>query len=571
MFFVEKGRMRLTALVCFFSALCSFASVSSAAPSDPDETVNPWRGTGIDLGFLDEKISTANCSRSDREFLSCIGAVQRVLDVAGHELQLIPVTNLVDEADWEKVLERFGTAAVVKDAATRIGAAGNALEAIRARAHRILRWRDRLDPSLREGVDFTAIRNWLKTDVIDSERQETFAAAAVNGYLSVADAHARIAPAATASGSSGARRGINPAGSRDALVYTGIGAGVQPMADAALVTAVVRDGPAAKAGLRVHDFILEIDGRSVTGLSGDALVERLRGRQGTQVGIKVKRQDDVMELSVRRGAVTVKNVVSDAFVDRGWHLAYLKIDSFLRPDTCGEFRRELTKRLKPNLNGLLLDLRDNAGGLIDQAVCVADLLLPEDEVVLEIRSVNGEKKTERVRTKHKARARVPMVTLVNATTGSASELLSGALQDHGRSLIVGEHTFGKGTVQTVRPWRGSRSIMEFYTAARYYRPSGVGVQLIGIEPDIEVYERPGAAPRDRIFLREQDLFPTALPLERQVWKHPDSARVNELDECAKQTGLAKHRMRPDAEMSRAMDYQLAVAQDALVCSLTRPR
>jgi len=90
-----------------------------------------------------------------------------------------------------------------------------------------------------------------------------------------------------------------------------------------------------------------------------------------------------------------------------------------------------------------------------------------------------------------------MVTLVNATTGSASELLSGALQDHGRSLIVGQQTFGKGTVQTVRPWQGSRSIMEFYTVARYYRPSGVGVQLIGIEPDIEVYERPGAAPRER--------------------------------------------------------------------------
>jgi len=273
MYLLVTGRMRLTALVCFFSGLCSFASVSSAAPSNPDETVDPWRRTGINLGFLDEKIGTAKCSRSDREFLSCISAVQRVLDVAGHDLQLIPVTNLVAEADWDKVLERFGTAAVVKDAATRIGAAGNALDAIRARAHRILRWRDRLDPSLREGVEFTAIRNWLK----------------------------------------------------------------------------------------------------------------------------------------------------------------------------------------PNLNGLLLDLRDNAGG------------------------------------------------------------------------------------------------------------------LIGIERDIEVYERPGAAPRDRIFLREQDLFPTALPLERQVWKHPDSAWVNELDECAKKTGLAKHRMRPDAEMSRAMDYPLAVAQDALICSLTRPR
>jgi hypothetical protein len=113
--------------------------------------------------------------------------------------------------------------------------------------------------------------------------------------------------------------------------------------------------------------------------------------------------------------------------------------------------------------------------------------------------------------------------------------------------------------------------MEFYTAARYYRPSGVGVQLIGIEPDIEVFERPGSVPRDRIVLREQDLFPTALPLERQVWKHPDPGRVKELSECAKEEGLALHRMRPDAEMSRSMDYPLAIGQDALVCSLTHPR
>jgi carboxyl-terminal processing protease len=529
------------------------------------------RYSAIDLGFLDEKISTANCSRSDREFLSCIGAVQRVLDVEGRELQLVPITNLVDEADWDKTVERFGAAAVVKDSAARIGAAGNALEAIRVRTHRIQRWRDRLDPTLRQAVDFTALKNWLTTSVIDAERQETLAVAAVNGYLSVGDAHARIAPAGRISSPSGGQRGNNPTGSTGARVYTGIGAGVQPVADAAIVTAIVRGGPAAQAGLRVQDFILEVDGRSVTGLSGDALVARLRGRDGTRVKLKVKRQNEVMEISVRRDAVTVKNVVSNAFVDRGWRLAYLKIDNFLRPDTCRQVGRELAKRLKPNLNGLLLDLRENAGGLIDQAVCVADLLLPEDKVVLEIRRVDGDDETERIRTKREARVHVPMVTLVNATTGSASELLSGALQDHGRSLIVGELTFGKGTVQTVRPWRGSRSILEFYTAARYYRPSGAGVQLIGIEPDIEVFERPGPAPEDRIVLREHDLFPTALRLERQVWRHPDPARAATLRECAMNEGLALHRMRPDAEMSRATDYPLAVGQDALVCSLTHPR
>jgi hypothetical protein len=111
--------------------------------------------------------------------------------------------------------------------------------------------------------------------------------------------------------------------------------------------------------------------------------------------------------------------------------------------------------------------------------------------------------------------------------------------------------------------------MEFYTAARYYRPSGVGVQLIGIEPDIAVLERPGPEPQNRVVLRERDLFPAALPREPEIWKHPNPSLVKEIRACATETGLALNRMRPDAEMSRSEDYPLAVSQDALACFLTR--
>jgi carboxyl-terminal processing protease len=341
------------------------------------------------------------------------------------------------------------------------------------------------------------------------------------------------------------------------------------MVDAALVTSVIQDGPAAAAGLRVQDFILAVDGEPVMGLSSEALAGRLRGRSGTEVALLVKRQDQVMEISVRRDAVKASNVVSSDFVDRGWRLAYLRIDSFLHRDTCRQSSRELAKRLKPTSNGLILDLRDNSGGRIDQAVCVADLFLAEGKDVLEIRQLRGGGTTERLRTRRDAQVRVPMVTLVNPITGSASEILAGALQDHGRSLILGESTFGKGTVQTVRPWQGSASIVEFFTTARFYRPSGVSVQLLGIQPDIEVFERPGPRPPKRVVLREGDLFPTALPREPEVWSHPDPSRASAIRKCTMEDGLATHRLRPEAEMSRETDYPLAVAQDALVCRLTR--
>jgi carboxyl-terminal processing protease len=556
--------------ISFFTVALLCATGPDAARSDDEGQSGPWRDTGIDLSFLGEKVDNRNCSGSDRSFLSCIGAVQRVLDVHGGDLHLVPLADLTSRSGSARIVRRFGAAAVAEDPGLRVRADGNALEAIRARTRRILRWRDRLDRGLHTGIDFSAIRRWLESDIIDRSREATFAAAVIDGYLGVGDAHARIAPASTVRGTPAGRRGANPGGANDVLVYSGIGAGVQPMADAAMITSVLRGGPAAKAGLRAHDFLLEVDGRSVTGLTGEALVERLRGRSGTQVTLLLKRQYETFEASVRRDAVTVRNTVSSAFVDRGWQFAYLKIDSFLRPDTCQGVSREIEKQLKPTLNGLILDLRNNSGGLIDQAVCVADLFLPPGEVVLEVRNVKENEKAERIRTREEARALIPLVTLVNATTGSASEVLAGALQDHGRSLIVGELTFGKGTVQTVRPWKGSRSIMEFYTAARYYRPSGVGVQLIGIEPDIGVFERPGPEPRNRIVLRERDLFPTALPRGPEVWKHPNPSLAQEIRACTTEKGLALNRMRQDAEMSRSDDYPLAVGQDALVCSLTRP-
>lgn len=164
-----------------------------------------------------------------------------------------------------------------------------------------------------------------------------------------------------------------------------------------------------------------------------------------------------------------------------------------------------------------------------------------------------------------------MVTLVNAGTGSASEVLAGALQDHGRSLVVGELTFGKGTVQTVRPWRGSRTVVELYTASRYYRPSGVGVQLKGIEPDIEALDKPGRPDPHRVVLREGDLFPTALPQEPEVWRHRDPKLVQRLRRCARGQGLAEHRQDREMKPGQAGDYPLAVGQDALVCRLAERR
>ena len=542
-------------------------SADDLAPSP--QVPSPWLGTGLDLGFFDQRVTSTACRKDDVALLSCIGSVQRVLDLAGRDLYLVPASGPGQGKGLRRLIVQFGAAAVLEDQGLRVRSEGNALEVVRALARRLGDWREALRNPQARAVDFDALAAWIKREVVEPGRREDFVAAAISGYLTVADAHANLLPAGELRRTSGTRPGRTSEGEQGLAsqgpVYTGIGAAVQPMVDAALVTSILRGAPAADAGLRVDDFILEIDGVSTAGLSVEALVGRLRGGLGSQVELRVKRQGRVLTLEVTRDAVKVANVVSQSLNDRGWQLAYLKIDSFLPPDTCRAFTRELERQLKPTLNGILLDLRDNAGGLIDQAVCIADLFLGEDQVVLEVRDLEDPTRTKSIRTRRPARARMPLVTLVNARTGSASEVLAGALQDHGRSFVVGELTFGKGTVQTVRPWRGSKSVLELYTASRYYRPSGVGVQLKGIEPEIEALDQPAA---DRVVLREGDLFPTALPQEPEVWQHPNPELVERLRRCTQGQGLSQHRLAREHKEGRVGDYPLAVGQDALVCRLT---
>jgi hypothetical protein len=176
----------------FALLLVSVIALLGAPAAGDTQAPSPWQGTGIDLGFLEETLEDRRCARSDRSFLSCVGAVQRVLDVHGQHLQLVPASDLAGSHPGRSPVRRFGAAVVVADPGLRIGAPGNALQVMRARAHRIVRWRERLEPALRNGVSFTAIRRWLEEEVIEHSRRSDYAAVAIDGYLSVGDAHARI-------------------------------------------------------------------------------------------------------------------------------------------------------------------------------------------------------------------------------------------------------------------------------------------------------------------------------------------------------------------------------------------
>lgn len=544
-------------------------AVSAELSAEALTTTSPWRDSGLNFDFVSERVNTVACHRSETTFLSCIGAIQSVLDAHGSRLRLVTARDLDETREPTQIRKHFDKVAVVEAWGPRFLDEGNALALLRDRAQSILRWREHYFGRREDRVDFSAIRRWLLAEIVDQRRAEDFAAAAINGYLKVGDAHARIVPARMVRGTLSDRQGSRGSKGGSSATYTGIGASIQGTSEAAIISSVLRDGPAAKAGLRVQDIILAVDGELLTDLPPSSIVRRLRGPEGSGVTVTVKRQDKLRKFMVTREQVSVKTAYASTFVDRGWKFGYLRIDSFLQGNTCAAVRRGLRKLLKPALNGIILDLRNNAGGLIDQAVCVADLFLPSGEVVLQARDVDRPARPRRMRTRHRQLTRVPMVTLVNASTGSASEVLAGALQDHGRSFVVGERTFGKGTVQTARPWKGSSSVLEMYTAARYYRPSGGSVQLVGIEPDLPALARPDSRSSQRVVLREEDLFPTALPPEPGDWIQPRPESVAALAECVSDQGLAEKRWKRDAEERRPRDHALLVAQDHLTCMLSR--
>ncbi len=230
--------------------------------------------------------------------------------------------------------------------------------------------------------------------------------------------------------------------------------------------------PAQKRGLRAGDVITKIEGESIDDWTSDEVVSHLRGPRGTTVNITVERPGihDPLQFKVERDEIPIVTVPYAFEVKPG--IGYIKIDRFSE-STAAELRDKLKKLDENNLNGLILDLRDNPGGLLNQAIEVADFFVPKGEMIVSTKGrMEGSARPYRAPSLEKVR--VPLVVLVNRHSASASEIVAGALQDHDRALIVGETTFGKGLVQSVYTLENDTGMA--LTTAKYYTPSGRLIQ-----------------------------------------------------------------------------------------------
>lgn len=246
------------------------------------------------------------------------------------------------------------------------------------------------------------------------------------------------------------------------------------------IVSPVEDTPGWEAGLMTDDRILEIDGESTRGITMQEAVSRLRGEVGSPVKLKIRRpsERDTFDVTLVRAEIQPRTVQRHRVLDHG--IGYIRLTQFSEP-TARMMREELTRLRRNNPTGLVLDLRGNPGGLLESAVDVASLFLPPETLVVYTKSRDEEGRRDHFTRGRRHELDLPLVVLVNQGSASAAEIVAAALKDHGRAELVGQTTFGKGSVQSIMPMRDGSAIR--LTTAIYYSPSGNVIHEQGVEPN----------------------------------------------------------------------------------------
>ena len=369
----------------------------------------------------------------------------------------------------------------------------------------------------------------VRAEYVDDVSDDTLVESAINGMLTSLDPHSNY---------------LNTKNFNDMKVQTrgefgGLGIEVSMENGLVKVVSPIDDTPAARAGLKPGDLITHLDGDPVQGMSLPEAVEKMRGLINTEIKLTIRREGkEPFDVKLTRATIKIQSVRSHL---EGDNIGYIRITSFNEQTDVGlnNVMKNLKQQAGNKLLGVILDLRNNPGGLLDQAVAVSDAFIDKGEIV----STRGRRAEDAQR--YNARpgdiaAGPPIAVLINGGSASASEIVAGALQDHHRAILLGTKTFGKGSVQTIIPLPGHGAMR--LTTARYYTPSGRSIQAKGIDPDIVVEAAKIEKPTEK----------GDKPVKTSDVKKDDSG-----DDPPEQSSV------DPAVMGTAADYQLARAVDML--------
>lgn len=409
---------------------------------------------------------------------------------------------------------------------------------------------------------FTDVFSQIKNNYVEPVTDKTLFTGAINGMLNNLDPHSAY---------------LDEDAFKDLRIGTqgefgGLGIEVGMEDGLVKVISPIEDTPAYQAGVKSGDLVIKLDELLVKGMTLNEAVKHMRGKPGTKITLTILRKNEAKPITITivRAVIKVQSVKS-RLLESGY--GFVRITQF-QEHTGENLATALTNMVKENkgdLKGLVLDLRNDPGGLLDGAVAVSAAFLNKDALVVYTEGRNEESKMrltaspeyylrsnkgDYIQAIPASIKNVPLVVLVNGGSASASEIVSGALQDHKRAVIMGTQTFGKGSVQTVLPLGNNTAIK--LTTARYYTPNGRSIQAKGIVPDI-VVEDPATAGMDAAFrLREADLD-KHLANDRQPEDKPETGGKSEQTPAAK-SDAAKQ---PPVEFGSKNDYQLNQALNLL--------
>jgi carboxyl-terminal processing protease len=379
----------------------------------------------------------------------------------------------------------------------------------------------------------------VRQNYADDVNDETLVEGAINGMLTALDPHSNY---------------LNAKNFTDMKVQTrgefgGLGIEVSMENGLVKVVSPIDDTPAARAGLKPGDMITHLDGQPVQGLTLPEAVEKMRGPINSDITLTIRREGrDPFDVKLTRANIKIQSVRSHL---EGNNVAYVRITSFNEQTDVGlnNAMKNLKQQANNKLIGVVLDLRNNPGGLLDQAVAVSDAFLDRGEIV----STRGRRADDAQR--YNARpgdiaSSLPVVVLINGGSASASEIVAGALQDHHRAILLGTKSFGKGSVQTIIPLAGHGAMR--LTTARYYTPSGRSIQARGIDPDVVVE----AAKIERAPKEDKDKTASAAD-KKDDKSAKDDKNKSEKDKTAEQNSV------DPSIIGTPDDYQLARAVDML--------
>ena len=395
---------------------------------------------------------------------------------------------------------------------------------------------------LEEIQQLSAVFGLIKTDYVESVDDKKLITDAISGMVSSLDPHSQYFDKKSYTefreGTSGR--------------FVGVGIEITQEDGLIKVVSPIEGSPAFRAGLKTGDLITKIDDTAVKGLSLNDAVKRMRGEPNTKVQLTILRKDESRSFPVTITREEIKTQsVKGKVIEPGY--GWIRLSQF-QERTVDDFVRKVEELYKqdPNMKGLVLDLRNDPGGLLDAAVAISAAFLPPDVTVV---STNGQlaesKETYKASPSFYARRgmgdplqrlpaslkKLPLVVLVNEGSASASEIVAGALQDHKRAIIMGSQTFGKGSVQTVRPLGPDTGLK--LTTARYYTPSGKSIQAKGIVPDVMVDETP-----------EGDLFAALRMREADLEKHLSSGQGAEVKDEVREKAREEARKRLEEEAKK---------------------